>query len=218
MKKKGFTLIELLVVIAIIAILAAILFPVFAKAREKARTSSCSSNLKQIGTAIAMYVQDYDEMMPMAVVDINVTAAWDAGDMTWRTCIKPYVKNVQLFQCPSKRMTTSPYDGRDDDYGYKAGYAYNYVHYPSGAPTQPAASALADLTVPASTITVLDFSGESYISYDSNVHDFSNGDSARTRHNDGANYLFADGHVKWNKPTNIKCSNSDCWWSNEETG
>ena len=92
--KKGFTLIELLVVIAIIAILAAILFPVFARAREKARQSTCLSNVKQIGLAILMYVQDYDERMPML---------YDLG--TPRQGIirttQPYTMNWQVHDCPS---------------------------------------------------------------------------------------------------------------------
>ena len=84
MRRKGFTLIELLVVIAIIAILAAILFPVFAKAREKARTSSCQSNLKQIGLAITQYVQDYDETLPQRYMG--------AEAYSWRVCVSPYLK------------------------------------------------------------------------------------------------------------------------------
>lgn len=97
---KGFTLIELLVVIAIIAILAAILFPVFARARENARRSSCLSNMKQIGLGIMQYTQDYDEKYPQAYWYKN-----DSGDaqgyMQWSGSIRPYVKSSQLFVCPS---------------------------------------------------------------------------------------------------------------------
>jgi len=88
--RRGFTLIELLVVIAIIAILAAILFPVFARAREKARTASCQSNLKQLGIAYLMYAQDYDETLP-------VYAVTTAG--SWRIQILPYIKNRQRMTC-----------------------------------------------------------------------------------------------------------------------
>jgi prepilin-type N-terminal cleavage/methylation domain-containing protein/prepilin-type processing-associated H-X9-DG protein len=95
---KGFTLIELLVVIAIIAILAAILFPVFAQAREAARKASCQSNLKQLGTAVQMYIQDYDGAYPY----------WDWGKRStsgvssmWHVAIFPYVKNVGVYACPS---------------------------------------------------------------------------------------------------------------------
>jgi prepilin-type N-terminal cleavage/methylation domain-containing protein/prepilin-type processing-associated H-X9-DG protein len=103
--RSGFTLIELLVVIAIIAILAAILFPVFAQAREKARTISCVSNSKQLGTAIGMYVQDYDETYPQCYYYKNNTATTNGsssgGYVTWTVNINPYIKNAQLFVCPS---------------------------------------------------------------------------------------------------------------------
>jgi len=96
-RRRGFTLIELLVVIAIIAILAAILFPVFAQAREAARKSSCQSNLKQIGGGLSMYSQDYDEMMCQ---DENIGIAdTRAGD--WFKMVQPYVKNMGVMKCPS---------------------------------------------------------------------------------------------------------------------
>jgi len=95
--RKGFTLIELLVVIAIIAILAAIIFPVFARAREKARQSSCSSNVKQICLACLMYTQDFDERNPLGWYSDG-----NGGCHAYRVDIRPYVKNDQLFQCPSQ--------------------------------------------------------------------------------------------------------------------
>ena len=94
--RSAFTLIELLVVIAIIAILAAILFPVFGRARENARRSSCQSNLKQIGLGILQYTQDYDETMP------QVSDSDTAGAGSWRSAAQPYVKSKQLFRCPSQ--------------------------------------------------------------------------------------------------------------------
>src|SRR5688500_9569866 len=97
-KKRGFTLIELLVVIAIIAILAAILFPVFARARENARRTSCLSNVKQIGLGIMQYVQDNDEMYPMA---LNYYSAASGDEVAWMTMVEPYVKSSQIFFCPS---------------------------------------------------------------------------------------------------------------------
>ena len=103
MKRRGFTLIELLVVIAIIAILAAILFPVFARAREKARQSSCQSNEKQIMLAVIMYSQDYDEKFPSTFrVDPD-------GNRRWCESVSPYVKNSQLFVCPSDSAVGNPF-------------------------------------------------------------------------------------------------------------
>jgi prepilin-type N-terminal cleavage/methylation domain-containing protein len=104
--RKGFTLIELLVVIAIIAILAAILFPVFAQAREKARQTGCLSNVKQIGLGIQMYVQDFDEYVPRnAYADPPRVAEGDhfvnCSSPRWMDVIQPYIKNTQLHNCPS---------------------------------------------------------------------------------------------------------------------
>src|SRR5687767_15585345 len=98
-RKSGFTLIELLVVIAIIAILAAILFPVFARSRENARRSSCQSNLKQIGLGFAQYIQDFDEMYP----PYNVPAANLGTKLSgWAGSLQSYLKSDQIFQCPSE--------------------------------------------------------------------------------------------------------------------
>src|SRR5438552_4065474 len=113
-RRTGFTLIELLVVIAIIAILAAILFPVFAQAREKARTTSCLSNTKQIGLASMMYVQDYDETFysqpwpggcPQAQTGYWIDQPGQPVQH-WATLVYPYTKNAQLFRCPSFKGTT----------------------------------------------------------------------------------------------------------------
>ena len=96
--RTAFTLIELLVVIAIIAILAAILFPVFAQARERARQAACLSNCKQIGLAVMMYAEDYDQAYPLYVHAPN-------HDQWWYETIQPYVKNKQVFVCPSAPAT-----------------------------------------------------------------------------------------------------------------
>ena len=124
MPRRGFTLIELLVVIAIIAILAAILFPVFAKAREKARQASCQSNLKQIGLALAQYTSDYDSVYPIATdanwQDLHAAACCNGGQVVWSSNkssglarpgmvrngyisvrLDPYIKNSQVWVCPS---------------------------------------------------------------------------------------------------------------------
>jgi prepilin-type N-terminal cleavage/methylation domain-containing protein/prepilin-type processing-associated H-X9-DG protein len=129
-RKNGFTLIELLVVIAIIAILAAILFPVFARARENARRSSCQSNLKQIGLGLLQYTQDYDEQLASTYYypDGVTNASWYSNNTNvykWMDAIYPYVKSEQIFDCPSADTAGS----------YK--YTY-YKNLPSGGPTSPA--------------------------------------------------------------------------------
>src|SRR6184192_1344804 len=99
-RRCGFTLIELLVVIAIIAILAAILFPVFAQAREKARQTACLSNLKQVGTGLMMYAQDYDETLPAQPNE--VPKFWlDTAGTNWCRGVLPYIKSRQVYICPS---------------------------------------------------------------------------------------------------------------------
>jgi prepilin-type N-terminal cleavage/methylation domain-containing protein/prepilin-type processing-associated H-X9-DG protein len=151
-KAKGFTLIELLVVIAIIAILASILFPVFARARENARRSSCQSNLKQIGLASLQYVQDYDEMM---VQSIRWHATNYPTNSAWFVLIQPYLKSTQIMQCPSDSNTgvgaggywgTIPVAQR-----YHVSYGYNVNLGPSNA-----AYSIASVTNPVTTVMVTD--------------------------------------------------------------
>jgi len=126
--KRAFTLIELLVVIAIISILATILFPVFARARENARRTSCLSNLKQIGLGVMMYVQDYDEKYPLRNFANHTTPPsegwWYNGSWFWENSVMPYIKSNQVFICPNAPVTYSPpYTGGPGDYGP---YADNY--------------------------------------------------------------------------------------------
>src|SRR3982750_2052617 len=94
-RSRGFTLLELLVVIAIIPILAAILFPAFARARENARRASCQSNLKQLGLGVMQYVQDYDEKFPLYAADNDKARGW-------AVLLQPYVRSTQILQCPSE--------------------------------------------------------------------------------------------------------------------
>jgi prepilin-type N-terminal cleavage/methylation domain-containing protein/prepilin-type processing-associated H-X9-DG protein len=128
--RRAFTLIELLVVIAIIAILAAILFPVFAQAREQARRTACLSNTKQAGLAFMMYTQDYDEMTPSLVQQPNPIsggAFWQIIDF-WNL-LQPYIKNTQVFLCPdySKTGCATAEGVREDMPGNKcSGYGYNW--------------------------------------------------------------------------------------------
>src|SRR5262249_30596523 len=98
----GFTLIELLVVIALIAILAAILFPVFAQAREKARGTTCLSNLKQIGSGLSLYLQDYDETYPLNQFDAHGADCKPLG-YTWKEAVRPYIQNGEVWVCPSAK-------------------------------------------------------------------------------------------------------------------
>lgn len=99
--RRGFTLIELLVVIAIIAILAAILFPVFGRARENARKTSCLSNMKQMGLGVMQYTQDYDEKYPLSRVGVTLPNGTTTGNYPWHMVVQPYTKSYQLFKCPS---------------------------------------------------------------------------------------------------------------------
>lgn len=151
-RMTGFTLIELLVVIAIIAILAAILFPIFAQAREKARETSCESNMKQIGLAWLQYTQDYDETTPRCVYDAGrEQAMFDAFPYMYGIDIgcllDPYTKSMQVWRCPSDSLsspvTVIPTQGARFEGGFdNASYAYNYSYLERSTPltstTQPA--------------------------------------------------------------------------------
>jgi prepilin-type N-terminal cleavage/methylation domain-containing protein/prepilin-type processing-associated H-X9-DG protein len=202
MKRHGFTLIELLVVIAIIAILASILFPVFAKAREKARQTSCLSNCRQILTASLSYVQDYDETFPPGgeVEDGVGNASYPPNPVTtyWYTVLTPYMKNTQLLLCPSSSQSTT------------LGYGWNYVNFgynPESAPGDGWCMTLARITQPASTIVIGD--NEDYSDRNSAnilwlystiaiaVGSYNDSGLIAARHNGGGNYAFADGHAKW---------------------
>jgi len=132
LRKSGFTLIELLVVIAIIAILAAILFPAFARARENARRASCQSNLKQIGLGFAQYIQDYDGRYPFGVdhpIPPAATTVYLYPENLWPTKLQPYVKSTQIFICPSATKIYTAYYGYKDATGATMptwiGYGYN---------------------------------------------------------------------------------------------
>ena len=190
--KRGFTLIELLVVIAIIAILAAILFPVFARAREKARQSSCLSNTKQLGLAWMQYVQDYDEVVPYTYMGAS------GGLVTWWRYLEPYVKNMQVYSCPS---------AAGDGYG-SIGYGYNArIPYVS----------LAKFEYPSQTGVWIDCkSAGAPCSYTgSNSWEFFCDSThcsrfAAPRHNGGANISFADGHSKWVKIRTMMRSDAGC--------
>jgi prepilin-type N-terminal cleavage/methylation domain-containing protein/prepilin-type processing-associated H-X9-DG protein len=223
---KGFTLIELLVVIAIIAILAAILFPVFARARENARRSSCQSNLKQIGLGLMQYTQDYDEHTPRLWF-----GAWSGTAGRWMDVVQPYVKSEQLFDCPS---ATPParYKMRTDTNRAYGSYVMNAVYndgdaIPNGTPNSPAGNALANFAAPATTAWVMDGNGESFgtaleqtaatstiqagpprfVDWGLGAGSWNLGPMVE-RHLDTVNVLYVDGHIKSSKLDPLVKANS----------
>ena len=213
--RRAFTLIEILVVIAIIGILAAILFPVFARARENARRASCQSNLKQIGLGIMQYSQDYDDKFPMSRVG-NPAVGKPYG---WADAFQPYVKSTQLLQCPSNSDPLPDYTiaipGRQ---AYYTDYVYNSALGGISVGTaQSVGSGISLAALENSSLTVALLEGKynsslptgnasarsatrgggSYTDPVLNVNEF-----AANRHLDGSNLLFTDGHVKWYKAGN----------------
>jgi prepilin-type N-terminal cleavage/methylation domain-containing protein/prepilin-type processing-associated H-X9-DG protein len=213
--RKGFTLIELLVVIAIIAILASILFPVFARAREKARQTSCLANIKQLVLGANMYAQDYDETLPSGAHSVD--SSWGgADDTSWRVMILPYVKNVQIFQCPSKKMATSPFDGSLLDGTQNAGYGFNYAHWGGAvAGHNPSGRSLGEADDASAVVLLVESPGLLYVGAD-NGHGWVRTDEAATRHNGGENCGFIDGHAKWLKATVLCPASGDCLLTMEQ--
>ena len=196
-QRQGFTLIELLVVIAIIAILAAILFPVFARARENARRSSCQSNLKQLGLGFIQYTQDYDEKFPV----LRGGATGDNNNGVF-SIIQPYLKSTQILQCPSE--TTGP-DANPNNNGY-SDYAYNLSFGYDGPGNKMRGLASAALTQSALTVMATDYASDSSGSFTMGTApvgsvwsaaalETTTGGAAQ-RHLETQNFLFADGHVK----------------------
>jgi len=267
-QRKAFTLIELLVVIAIIAILAAILFPVFATAREKARQTSCASNMKQLGLGAIQYVQDYDECYPQGstlALAIPGNDFYNYG-MGWAGQVYPYLKSKGVFACPSD--TVQSFNGGADIQpgtnslaGVPAAGAVELsyaINANFGIGSAPAHAAFPQSALASSTSTILFFEAAACIadpsdtavpgyidasSPASNGTDILNnnggggtnsiaatgmwvgtvmaqrggqifGTHLTGRHNGGANYAFADGHVKFLLPSLISAgldnTNNDC--------
>jgi prepilin-type N-terminal cleavage/methylation domain-containing protein/prepilin-type processing-associated H-X9-DG protein len=222
---RGFTLIELLVVIAIIAVLAAILFPVFARARENARRTSCQSNLKQIGLGLLQYTQDYDETLTLSFYGSSGDSN-NAGNYKWMDAIFPYVKSEQLFTCPSDSAVNREYlyhrkipNGQTSiNYG---SYGLSGAYGTAGDNQTPPRSSglylvtLASLAVPATTIWVTDNNNAPSTANPGGSQGFfwpnaaSNPSITATnprqlqniveRHLETTSVLYCDGHVKAHK-------------------
>jgi prepilin-type N-terminal cleavage/methylation domain-containing protein/prepilin-type processing-associated H-X9-DG protein len=221
----GFTLIELLVVIAIIAILAAILFPVFARARENARRSSCQSNLKQIALGITMYTQDFDSKLPgydnryfdgNAANTINNSVTYQAF---------PYIKSSQVFRCPSAPRLASGLDPWQDvatTYGFPYSAGYNRQYTLAALMPDPIPAGIDEFAEPSKLVMLGEtktqilsnyettgwgkdrFSAMSVVYYDVEANGGRN--LMSDRHLSGSNYAFMDGHVKWYSRASINQS------------
>jgi prepilin-type N-terminal cleavage/methylation domain-containing protein/prepilin-type processing-associated H-X9-DG protein len=204
MKRSGFTLIELLVVIAIIAILAAILFPVFAQARAKARQASCLSNVKQISLGVTMYVQDYDEKYPWC--------HWNSGTSVsgvhWQDSINPYSKNTQVWICPdAPDNLINNYNWTNTDTAQV--YVPRNTAYAWNEDAGANARKIASCSSPATTYILMDkgnnlcftpwydWQGRAQNTVNANYQ------SIVGPHNGGKNVGFCDGHAKWLGSTNI---------------
>jgi prepilin-type N-terminal cleavage/methylation domain-containing protein/prepilin-type processing-associated H-X9-DG protein len=200
-QRRGFTLIELLVVIAIIAILAAILFPVFARARENARRASCQSNMKQLGLGMIMYAQDYDEKFAsLSGPGLNDTPVASVGGLNyngsqyyhgWVAKIYPYVKSEQVYVCPSNQVHT---------YGDTYGIPYNGVNtagsliiYFGGTDGPP----LAKFVQPSESMMIGEKGGGGGDQYIMSGQYY----AIAAPHFDGGNVCYVDGHVKYQKVT-----------------
>lgn len=232
-KKPGFTLIELLVVIAIIAILAAILFPVFAQAREKARTTACLSNAKQIGLAMMMYMEDYDEVVLPWFIPTSEPPQPNSPDpflrradtKVWTQLIQPYLKNTQVLYCPSFSESTLVDNGADlscDGPGFRGYFPakYYYTHFglafhvvagacrpdkpriafPGNDVRYPPLRSMTEIVRPTETAILQDnftaqLAKDNLILTAFGCEAGFQGEGS-SRHMQGANYVFMDGHAK----------------------
>ena len=212
--RPAFTLIELLVVIAIIAILAAILFPVFARARENARRSSCQSNLKQIGLGVVQYSQDYDEK----VVPLRWTFA--GGDVVpFPLLLQPYIKSTQLFKCPSNTSNGNMAGTPDAANGFPTAIPISYLAN-GGLENDPngPGSARPMIQSASGTVSLASFDSVSETILISEHRSSNNSDfydapkmNDLQGHLGTTNFLYADGHVKSLRPT--ATAKGRCQWT-----
>jgi prepilin-type N-terminal cleavage/methylation domain-containing protein/prepilin-type processing-associated H-X9-DG protein len=220
---SAFTLIELLVVIAIIAILAAILFPVFAQAREKARQTSCLSNAKQLGTALVMYFQDYDERVLPRYQACPSTGPVSRDQKLWTAVLQPYIKNEGIFICPSAQNTNycdqwTAWDATIPATNHRGRLSIGYNQTISGW-YYLTANGCGDMILP--TLTEIQYPAKNVMFADSVSGELAGGfrgylfgntglnvpyastvgGSIGARHNEGTCITFFDGHAKWYKGT-----------------
>jgi len=216
--KRAFSLVELLVVVSIIALLAAILFPVFSRVRENGRRAACQSNLKQIGYGLIQYSQDYDEVLiaDWYGTDINVgpSDTLPPGSplgvsYKWEDAAFPYVKNEQVFNCPSatgdaatpyhyyKTLTAPQPASQLGSYIIMHGYGANQPDKtpPVSHPLLNDLVSLSRAATPSNTAWVLDGNGQFFCSVDTTTHTLA-ADLISPRHLDTVGVLFLDGHVK----------------------
>jgi len=209
MNRKGFTLIELLVVIAIIAILAAILFPVFAQARESARQTQCTNNQKQIATSVLMYVQDYDETFPMSAY-FGRNPQGQPALVAIYDVLAPYIKNVDIFVCPSYRPgidwpqrvqaagSPAPALGTFRYVGYIPNLGLFGEDFCPVLRKRTPVTKIAAVDAPVNTIMLFD----GYLKDRAALEYFNF--LAFARHKEGVVINFVDGHAKWYRWNGIK--------------
>ena len=196
---RAFTLIELLVVIAIIAILAAILFPVFARAREKARQAACQSNLKQVVMALHMYADDHDETLCYATMGLG--AQWMDEPYTWWGVTQPYLRNSKVLRCPSRRDITDGCGGFEWNATggtWRGGLPWNGFGFHRQAPFTYHNWFIShsDVSEPASSVILADPGAGEHSVSGTAFSAVERPEELPTHHNGMGNYAFFDGHVK----------------------